>query len=261
MNFKGRMSNPKAIYDLLLDYSNKNTAIEEIIIGLTWTMCKAEGIGLCMSPAIPTRTLSWSGTLVNRTLTDIASWLRSWDSYQATVGMACVNAAINSYSSLPQKGLPLSLPGSSNLAVFEYFLPQLRGKRVSIIGRYPGLNRYESEMEINVIELNPGPRDFPSPASEYLLPQSEWVFLTATSIANKTFPRLVELARNATLVLMGPTVPWLGELAEFGIDYLAGVAVTNPMALRQTVAEGGGVRIFETGVEYRLVALNSNHGI
>ncbi|HAC63556.1 MAG TPA: hypothetical protein DCF68_08440 [Cyanothece sp. UBA12306] len=251
------MSNPNAIYDLLLDYSNNKTVIQEIIIGLTWTMCQTEGIGLCMSPDVPIRTLSWSGTLVNQTIADLAPWLRSWDSYQATVGMACVNAAINPHSSLPLTGLPLTHPGSSNLAVFEHFLPQLRGKQVSIIGRYPGLNRYETEMDINVIELNPGPGDFPSPASEYLLPQSEWVFLTATSIANKTFPRLVELAKNSTLVLMGPTVPWLAQLREFGVDYLAGVTVTNPLALRQTIAEGGGVRIFETGVEYRLVNLNN----
>jgi uncharacterized protein (DUF4213/DUF364 family) len=54
---------------------------------------------------------------------------------------------------------------------------------------------------------------------------------------------------------MGPTMPWLPELAEFGIDYLAGVSVTDSDALRQTVAEGGGVRIFETGVQYRVLEL------
>ena len=54
---------------------------------------------------------------------------------------------------------------------------------------------------------------------------------------------------------MGPTVPWLAELAEMGINYLAGVAITDPTALKQTIAEGGGMRIFETGVEYRLLEL------
>ncbi|MGB5593605.1 MAG: DUF364 domain-containing protein, partial [Crocosphaera sp.] len=135
------------------------------------------------------------------------------------------------------------------------FLPQLKGKQVSVIGRYPGLIRYEQDMKINVIELNPAPGDFPAPASEYLLPESDWVFLTATSIPNKTFPRLVELSRDATVVLMGPTLPWLAEFADFGINYLAGVTVTNPTALRETVAEGGGVRIFETGVRYHLLPL------
>ncbi|WP_267383738.1 DUF364 domain-containing protein [Cyanobacterium sp. uoEpiScrs1] len=246
------MTNPQEIYDLLLDYGNNTTSIQEVIIGLTWTICHGKEIGLCMSPALPTRTLSWPGTLVNRSVADIAPWLQSWDSYQATIGMAAINAVINSQSNLQEMSQPIISSGSANLAVFEHFLPKLRGKRVSIIGRYPGLDRYENEMEINVIELKPGPGDFPAPASEYLLPKSDWVFLTGTSIPNKTFPRLVELSRNAKLVLMGPTVPWLAELAEFGIDYLAGVTVVDPQALRQTVAEGGGVRIFETGVQYRL---------
>ncbi len=249
------MINPKEIYDLLIDYGQTNTPIEEIIIGLTWTMCKAEGVGLCMSPAIPTRTLSWSGTLVNKPVAELSSWLRSWDSYQATVAMAAINAVINTNSPLPQQAIALTPATSANLSVFEYFMPQIQGKQVSVIGRYPGLTRYEQDMNINVIELNPAPGDFPAPASEYLLPESDWVFLTATSIPNKTFPRLVELSRDATVVLMGPTLPWLAEFADFGINYLAGVTVTNPTALRQTVAEGGGVRIFETGVRYHLLPL------
>lgn len=244
------MTHPREIYDLLLDSSRISTPVQEIIIGLTWTLCRIEGMGLCMSPGTVTRTLPWSGTLVNKPASELTPWLRSWDSYQATVGMAVVNAVVNTNSSLAATAFPLSTQGPGNLAVFEYFLPQIRGKRVAVIGRYPGLSQYEDQMEISVIERKPSDGDLPDPASEYILPQSEWVFLTATSIANKTFPRLVELARNSTLVLMGPTLPWLAELAEMGIDYLAGVTVKNPQALRQTVAEGGGTRIFETGVQY-----------
>jgi uncharacterized protein (DUF4213/DUF364 family) len=249
------MLNPREIYDLLLDSSKTQTSVEEILIGLTWTICRAEGIGLCMSPGTPTRILPWSGTLVNKSTAELADWIRSWDSYQATVAMAAINAAINSHSSLIEKAEPLISKKSANLAVFDYFLPSIRGKKVAVIGRYPGLSEYERELDLTVIERQPSPQDFPDPASEYLLPEAEWVFLTATSIVNKTFPRLVELSRNANLVLMGPTVPWLPDLVDLGIDYLAGVKVTNPEALRQTVAEGGGVRIFETGVRYCVLKL------
>ena len=51
------MIHPQKIYDLLLEYANTNTQIQEIIIGLTWTFCKSEGVGLCMSPGTATRTL------------------------------------------------------------------------------------------------------------------------------------------------------------------------------------------------------------
>jgi hypothetical protein len=88
-----------------------------------------------------------------------------------------------------------------------------------------------------------------------MLPAADWVFLTASSITNKTFPRLAELAQHATTVLMGPTVPWLPELHNFAIDYLAGVEIIDPEKLYQTVAEGGGVRIFDNAVRYRIVDL------
>jgi len=251
------MLNPKQIYELLLDYGNSQTLVKEILIGLTWTLCQGEGIGLAMSPAIPTRTLSWSGTLVNKNIAELVPWLTSWQPYEATVAMAAINSVINPRSPLLEKAQILPSKGDKNLAVFEYFLPLIQGQKVTVIGRYPGLSNYEKEFDLKVIERQAIAEDFPDPAAEFLLPQSDWVFLTATSIINKTFPRLVELSQNAKLVLMGPTVPWLNELGEMGIDYLAGVAITHPEKLRQTIAEGGGRRIFETGVEYHLLKLSS----
>lgn len=248
---------PREIYSLLLEASQSATPVKEVVIGLTWTLCQADDIGLAMSPGQPTRTLSWSGTLVNRTVAELAPWLKSWNPYEATVGMAAINAGINAASSLIKAAQPLSPKGSGNLAVFEYFLPEIQNQRVVVIGRYPRLDRYEQVADISVIERQPSGSDFPDPACEYLLPTADWVFLTATSIINKTFPRLVELSQNAKLVLMGPTMPWLPALADMGIDYLAGIKVVNPTALRQTVAEGGGVRIFETGVQYCVLPISS----
>ncbi|MBJ7901411.1 MAG: hypothetical protein GC158_16155 [Cyanobacteria bacterium RI_101] len=249
------MLNPRCIYDLLLDRSQCDQRVQEVLIGLTWTLCRGTSIGLAMSPALATRTLSWSGTLVHQKMTDLTPWINSWQPYEAAVGMAAINAAINSQSSLIEQATPLNAQGDQNLAVFEYFLPQIKGKKIVIIGRYPGLSVYEQEFDLQVIERQPTERDYPDPACEFLLPKADWVFLSATSIVNKTFPRLVELSQDAQLVLMGPTAPWLPDLALMGVDYLAGVAVTDPHALRQTIAEGGGRRIFETGVEYRVLKL------
>ena len=248
---------PRNIYSLLLEASQSTSPVKEVLIGLTWTLCQADGIGLTMSPGQPTRTLPWSGALVNQTVADLAPWIQSWNPYEATVGMAAINAVINATSPLIEAAQPLSPKGPANLAVFEHFLPLIQGQRVVVIGRYPRLNQYEQTADISVIERQPSGDDFPDPACEYLLPAADWVFLTATSLVNKTFPRLVELSQNATLVLMGPTMPWLPALADMGIDYLAGVRVRHPKALRQTVAEGGGVRIFETGVQYCVLQINS----
>lgn len=247
------MNNPKQVYELLLDYANNDSLVESITIGVVWTLCKAQHCGLAMSPHSVTRTLPWSGTLVGKPLRELCAWINEWDAHQASIGMAAINAALNAKNALPDG---INLP-SGNLAVFEHFLPQLLGKKVVVIGRYPHIERFSEQIDLHIIERQPNATDYPDSACEFLLPNADWVFLTATSLINKTFPRLAELAQHATTVLMGPTTPWLPQLADFGIDYLAGVEIYNAEKLQQTVAEGGGVRIFETAVRYRVVDLFS----
>lgn len=255
------MSPPYEIYDLLQDYAGGTDTVGAVAIGLVWTYCEADAIGLAMSPGIPTRTLPWAGSLGGRPLADLASWVREFDPYQATLGMAAVNAGINRLGLLPD-GLCLEPGANGNLAVFEHFLPQIRGKKTVVIGRYPGLDRYAAahDLDLTVLERQPGEGDLPDAACEYVLPRADWVFITATSIPNKTFPRLAELSRDAVSVLMGPTTPWLPDLYHFGIDYLAGVDIADAEALRRTVCEGGGVRLFDTAVRYRVAPLSIEAG-
>jgi uncharacterized protein (DUF4213/DUF364 family) len=256
-------------YELLLGQVSACPAaqrpVAEVLIGLTWTLCRAEGepaapesgsaCGLAMSPGRLSRTLSWPGTLAGRPLGELADWLSSWDPFESTVGMAALNCALNPGSESAADATPLFPDGADNLAVFRHFAPRLPGKRVVVVGRYPGLESLDIPWELTVLERQPGPDDLPDTAAEALLPEADWVFLTGMSIPNKTFPRLAELAQDAQLVLMGPTVPWVPALRDLGVDYLAGVQVTEPERLRQTVAEGGGTRIFETGVRYAVLDL------
>jgi uncharacterized protein len=251
------MSNPKRIYELLLDHCSSDAVVDNLMIGLVWTLCQSRGkaaTGLAMSPGFATRTLAWSGGLTGKPITDLAAWILEWDPYQATVAMAAINSCINSRP-LPQSVAVEHKGEQANLAVFEYFLPQLQNQKVVVIGHYPGIERYQDHMQLCVLEKQPTAEDLPDSACEFLLPNADWVFLTASSIPNKTFPRLIELAGNAKTVLMGPTVPWLPQLHEFGIDYLAGVEVTDTEALYHTAAQGGGVRIFSHGLRYRIAEL------
>jgi uncharacterized protein (DUF4213/DUF364 family) len=244
------------VYSLLLDNLESGALIEDVVIGLTWTYCQSEGIGLAMGPEHADRTLPWSGSLRGRSLMEVAQWITSWRPIEAAVAMAAINSSLNHHNPLQAQATPIMPQGvPANLSVFEHFLPQLQGKKVAVVGRYPGLDRYQDCCEMTVLERHPQSGDLPDQACEYVLPESEWVFMTATTLTNKTFPRLAELAKDSQLVLMGPTVPWLSELAEFGVDYLAGVVVHDEDGLKHTVAEGAGTRIFETGVEYRVVDL------
>ena len=251
------MANPKHLYELLLDHCCSDAKVENLMIGLVWTLCQTTAktsTGLAMSPGFPTRTLAWSGSLTGKSINELAGWIFKWNPYQATVAMAAINSCINSRP-LPDSVVVENSGEHANLAVFEHFLPQLRNKKVVVIGHYPGIECYQNQMQLSVLERQPAAEDLPDSACEFLLPNADWVFLTASSIPNKTFPRLAELASNAKTVLMGPTVPWLPQLHEFGIDYLAGVEITDAEALYHTAAQGGGVRIFERGLRYRIAEL------
>ncbi|MGR9053511.1 MAG: Rossmann-like domain-containing protein [Gammaproteobacteria bacterium] len=254
------MDDPKRIYECLLDYCDARPSIERVCIGPVWTVCQSgkDGAfvsGQAMTPHASTRTLSWPGTLRGKAVKDVARWILQWEPYQATVGMAALNCGINHRGALPD-GIGLDVnPKAANLTVFEHFLPKLEGKKTIVVGHYPGIERYVEQYGWQVLERTPQAADYPDPAAEFLLPDAEWVFLTASSLPNKTFPRLAALCANATTVLMGPTVPWLPEWHNFGIDYLAGVDVVDADALFHTAAEGGGVRIFETGVRYKVLEL------
>lgn len=251
------MSNPKRIYELLVDHCSSDAIVDNLMIGLVWTLCQSNGgggTGLAMSPGFATRTLAWSGGLTGKPITDLAAWIFDWDPYQSTVAMAAINSCINSRP-LPESVVIQPNGEQANLAVFDYFLPQLLNQKVVVIGHYPGIERYQNLMQLSVLEKQPTAEDLPDSACEFLLPTADWVFLTASSIPNKTFPRLAELSCNAKTVLMGPTVPWLPQLHEFGIDYLAGVEITDADALYHTAAQGGGVRVFNHGLRYRIAEL------
>ncbi len=250
------MQNPNHVYELLLDASSSKQPIDRLVIGQVWTVCQANHSGLAMSPPLATRTLPWAGTLQGKSLTELTSWITDWDLFKATVGLSAINSSLNQLASLPGKRLEPE-PGKANLAVFDYFFPQIKDRNIVVIGHYPGIERYYSQYNIKVIERQQVDKDYPDSAAEFLIPEADWVFITATSLVNKTFTRLIELASNAKTVLMGPSTPWLTELSEFGVDYLVGVDVVDDKLLFQTAAEGGGVRIFDQSVRYKVVDLTT----
>ena len=264
------MPQPWKIYELLLDQVNTHLSdfsLESVNIGLTWTLSRLnspQGIasGLSMSPAQYTRTLPWSGELRNYSLDKLCNWIRGWDNFESVVAQSVINAIINyEKSSLLAAAVPVSaeLSESPNLTVFKYFLPYLQNKKIVVIGHYPGIEQLQSCLDLTVLERVPRENDLPDNACEYIIPEADWVFITASAIANKTFPRLAELAKNAVTVLMGPSVPWLTEFREFGIDFLAGIKICDAKDLQSTVAEGGGVRIFGKAVQYHILDIGNIH--
>jgi uncharacterized protein (DUF4213/DUF364 family) len=222
----------QGIYATILGQLPDDVPVEQLCLGLTWTWCRtALGIGFAQSPGAASRVLDFPGSVAGRRASEVAAWLQSWNPFEATVGLAAANAVVNqSGNELMAQATLIDCAAPANLAVFEHFRPRLEHRKVVVVGRYPGLDSVLEGLDVTVLERQPGERDLPDPAAEYLLPQADWVFLTATSLINKTFPRLAELASGAVTVLMGPSTPWLADFADYGIDYLAGVVPVRQRA-------------------------------
>lgn len=244
------------LYDMIEARAQTSEKVRMMLLGLNWSVCRLEHAGLCFSPSAVPRTLPWPGTLVGREGSTLLPWLRSYDPAQAAIAVCVANAAINTSANrlLARAGTPrASAPG--HLRVFAELAPKLSGASVTVIGRYPGLDALWSGVSYRVIERQPYADTLPDAAAEYELPRSDWVFITGSALANKTLPRLLALSQAATVVLLGPSVPWLEDWGELGVRYVAGVTVKDPDLALQVAAEGGGTRLFDEAVEYRLAEL------
>lgn len=255
------------LYDWLIQRARahaSDTKFRRVLLCLNWSVAEttAGGVGLCFSPSDTPRTLNWPGTLTEKNISEFIEWTRHWNPAEATIGALAINALINADSpALRDSDLIYDNNGIAHgdapghLRVLEHFQLQVKNQRVAVIGRYPGLDTLWSDIDYQCIERRPQQDDLPDTAADYILPQCDWVFITASSIANKTLPHLLSLSQHAQVVLMGPSLPWLYEWADFGVNYLAGVEVCDREKLFAIAGEGGGTRIFDGAVEYRLLTL------
>lgn len=253
------------LYDLLIEKARCEGTLTDVLLGINWSVAQVDiatdsqkhagHYGLCFSPSQIPRTIPWAGTLQGRSTNELSQWIVQWHSAAAVVGVVVINAVINSSAILLPQSRIIDSVGPAHLAVFQYFKTHLVNKKVVVVGHYPDLEADPDASSWHCLERNLRPGDTPDTAAEYLIPEADWVFITASSIANKTLPRLLQLAADAQVVLMGPSLPWLQEWADFGVDYLAGVEVCSGEKLWQVAAQAGGTRIFDKACRYRVAKL------
>jgi hypothetical protein len=179
-------------------------------------------------------------------LRELAGWIKSWNWSEAARGLAAINSALNA-PHVVEKNCGLLLDESEPRDVFTGMIDELRGKRVAVIGHFRHLERISGICQLSVLERRPGQGDLPDTACEYILGEQDVVFMTATSLVNKTMPRLLELSRNARVVVAGPSTPLHPLLFVHGAERLGGLIVEDHAAARQVVAEGGHKALFSQG--------------
>ena len=92
--------------------------------------------------------------------------------------------------------------------------------------------------QAHFLEMEPEGRELPPYACEQVMPGSDLAVISATTLINKTLPRLLELGRAATAIVLGPSTPMNRVLLDHGADILAGVRVMDTDALVSSVMQG-----------------------
>ena len=86
-------------------------------------------------------------------------------------------AAINCWYNAPEK--LAAFCGGEGGDSFQTRAEQARGKRVTVVGRFPNLEEQLGPVcQLSVLERNPEQGDYPDSACEFILPEQEMVFIT-----------------------------------------------------------------------------------
>lgn len=223
---------PHRLYDDLV-LGVDDAEVRRVVVGAKWIMVEtaAGAVGLAARPSAgPDRPApaprSWAGSSL-REMASLAA--RSWDAHETALGIAALNAH---YNHAGQTG-----PDINGLDLYA----GAEG-RVVVIGGFPQIAQRLPRAQ--VIEIDPRPGEYPEAACEWLLPGAEAVAATASSLANRTLPRLLAAARGARVALVGPGTPLTPRLFDYGIETLCGFVVVDVPALAEVIQAGGSSKQF-----------------
>jgi len=234
------------IYDELIAAVPEDSVVSECLAGLSWFLVRSQGTGVAMRPHEIDGPVRNAGHIAGMKTRELATWIKSWNWYEAAMGLAAINSQLNA-PEVATRHCGGQLEESENQDVFSYLLDDLRGKKVAVIGHFYNIERLNEVCELSVLERRPEAGDLPDPACEYILKEQDVVVMTATTLINKTMPRLLALSAGARIVVAGPSTPLHPLMFGHGIDLLGGLVVEDPPSVWRTVGEGGRKELFTQG--------------
>ena len=218
------------LYDALIAGVESGEAVERAILGERWALAETTSAsGMAMfteGKSIKAMFPSVKGM----PLRAAAEAVKSWNMEEASLGLAAANAFYNTPERIE------ALDAQTTMDVYSIEGIDLRGLTVGIIGHMHGpKDLREQAGAVYTLERAPQEGDYPDSACDLLLPQCDLVLITGSSLTNKTLPHLLELCEKALVILTGPSVPLCPALLDYGIDRIAGMAITDRAAMRDRV--------------------------
>nr|WP_314463237.1 DUF364 domain-containing protein [uncultured Clostridium sp.] len=241
------------LYDCLIEPIPDDIKISDYLTGTYFTLVTA---GSCMGAAAtnPLCTIKNTGKDIRElSWKEAAGLIKSWNFTEASVGAAAVNAFYNQSESLKRLDKAGQIAMLSNEDTFSAHKTDFREKKVATIGHFRYAEEFLKEAgTCIVLERDPGENDYPDSACEFLLKEMDYVFITGFTLVNKTLPRLLKLARNARIILVGPSIPLAPRLFDFGVSELAGTLIRDKIPLEEMVKNGEHKAVTRCGTPVRI---------
>lgn len=238
------------MYDELIGGVPEDVLVTDYCLGTNWSYVEAEcGLGVSFTCRGGARKSSDNRDFCGLPLRELASLSKSWRFEEATLGVAALNAwygqrtLVDEFDAVYDE--PIELPDGfvREKDAFELLRPRIEmhdHAHVVVVGHFPHVDRIAEYAELTVLERNcRDDLDVPDPACEYVLPGADFAFITGVTLENKTAPRLLELAKDAFVTMVGPSVVMARPLFDAGVDMVAGSIVFDADLAKHAVKSGG----------------------
>jgi uncharacterized protein (DUF4213/DUF364 family) len=239
----------KILNDLLSSLRGDDFPVKSVHTCVFWTAVISKHCGLSSTfrdegPSHE-RGVRDIGNLTRKTAFELAEYARSDSLLEASIGMATINSLMDiDESKCIEKN------------AFEIILEKGQGKNVAIVGHFPWIPKLKAKVQnLWVLEQRLREGDLPAKEADKILPQCDVVGITGTSFINHTVQGLLNLCKNAYVVLVGPTSPLSSVLFDYGIDAICGSKIIDPDQLIRSISEGA---TFKEVTGVKLLTLTKN---
>ncbi len=221
--------------------------VEDVRIGLAYTgvMLSKNYGGVACTPLYEFSgcpSLSVEDTIKGRTANKVLELALSRNPFETAIGIAAANALFHMLRNLKPENFP-----ASDIDILDLIKPE---DRVAMVGYFgplvPKILKITDKLtvlekrEIRLAEA----RTLPSERAEEVLPVSDVIILSASTLANRTFDELLTLRGGAREVIMlGPSAPLYPEpFFKRGITAVMGTRILDPLTMLTIVSEAGGTK-------------------
>lgn len=227
------------IDDLISAVKDNDAQAKDVRVGVSWTGVHGKYCGVAKTYGIPVKHGNYTsgmGDLSGKTTLELSEYSRSWNLVEASIGVAAINSMIK-----PR--------GKTDVNALEDLVETGKGKKIVMVGKFPLIEEISSTArELWVLEADPSLIDarhrvIPESAAEYVIPGSDIMIITGSTLINKSMERFLKLAKQAGAytIILGPSTPMTEVLFEYGANMLAGVEILNPGRLLDKISQSGGM--------------------